>query len=82
MLRGQLAAQANAYAFTLKLEIRKAVLRDQLDQFAQLFHVERRLRATLLLRRLILLRVAAASPVAVALSALRLIRLLLCPFVA
>jgi hypothetical protein len=78
----QFTAQANAYAFALQLEIRKAVLRDQLYQLAQLFHVKRRLRATLwlLLLRLILLRMAAASAITV--SALRLVRLLLWPFVA
>jgi hypothetical protein len=80
-----LAAQAHANAFSLQLEIRETVLRNQLDQLAQLIHIQRRLgsAALLLLLRLLwlILRVTAASTtVAVAaliatLAALRLLRL-------
>jgi hypothetical protein len=57
-LRRKLAAQANAYAFALQLEIGEPVLCDQLDKLAQLIDVEQGFGPALLL----LLRLVATTP--------------------
>ena len=54
-------AQADAYVFILKLEIGEAVRSEQLDQLAQLFHVERS-RSVGASRRLLLRRGLLMTP--------------------